>query len=351
MLELKKWVCNYNYTNNYFLIYFCSYGTYIYKIAPGPGVPFPSPYEIKNTYLEMEYKEIKEYVDIQREKWKTYGCTIMCDGWTGPTKLSIINFMVYSKGSTVFLKSVDASHHIKDHTYIYNLLKDVVKEVGKDNVVQVVSDNASAYKKAGKKLMERYNLYWTPCAAHCLDLMFEDIGKKESVSQVIEQARAVTNFLYNHGQLLSQMREFCKGDLVRPGPTRFATNYIAMSSMVKKKSNLKQLFTSDWWSNDRLSRSRLGKVIEKRVLDHHFWDQLANVVSIYEPMYTVLRLVDTEVVPTMPLLYEVFQYMKEAIMHQRGLKWVLDIINNRWDKQLSHPLHAAGINRITYPTL
>ena len=68
-------------------------------------------------------------------------------------------------------------------------------------------------------------------------------------------------------------------------------------------------------------------------------------------MYIVLQLVDTEVVPTMPLLYEVFQYMKEAIMHQRGLKWVLDIINNRWDKQLSHPLHATCINRITYPTL
>ena len=46
---------------------------------------------------------MEDYVNIQREKWETYGCTIMCDGWTGPTKLSIINFMVYSKGSTIFL--------------------------------------------------------------------------------------------------------------------------------------------------------------------------------------------------------------------------------------------------------
>ena len=63
-------------------------------------------------------REMEAYVNQQREKWKTYGCTIMSDGWTGPTKLSIINFMVYSKGSTVFLKSVDASNYIKDHKYI-----------------------------------------------------------------------------------------------------------------------------------------------------------------------------------------------------------------------------------------
>ena len=83
------------------------------------GIEPPSPYEIKNKYLDMEYKDMEDYVNIQKEKWKTYGCTIMCHGWTGPMKLSIINFMVYSKGSTIFFKSVDASDKIKDNKYIY----------------------------------------------------------------------------------------------------------------------------------------------------------------------------------------------------------------------------------------
>ena len=102
----------------------------------------------------------------------------MCDGWTDPTKLSIINFMVYCKGSTIFLNSVDALENIKNNKYIYDLLKDVIKEVGKANVVQIVIDNGSAFVKAGKLLMKKYNLYWTPCAAHCINLMFEDIGKR-----------------------------------------------------------------------------------------------------------------------------------------------------------------------------
>ena len=33
------------------------------------------------------------------------------------TELSIIDFMVYPKGTTMFLKSVDASNYIKDHKY------------------------------------------------------------------------------------------------------------------------------------------------------------------------------------------------------------------------------------------
>ena len=52
-----------------------------------------SPYEINNKYLEMEYNEMEAYVNQQKEKWKTYECTIMFNGWTGPTKLSVINLM------------------------------------------------------------------------------------------------------------------------------------------------------------------------------------------------------------------------------------------------------------------
>ena len=74
----------------------------------------------------------------------------MGDGWTGPTKLSIINFMTYCKGITIFLKFVYASKNIKDNKNIYGLLKDVIKEVSEANVVQLVIDNVSAFVKVRK---------------------------------------------------------------------------------------------------------------------------------------------------------------------------------------------------------
>ena len=99
--------------------------------------------------------------------------------------------MVYSEGSTIFLKFIDASYKIKDNKYIYGLLKNVIKEVGEANVVQIVIDNGSTFVKAGKLLMKKYNLYWTPCAAHCIDLMFEDIGKRATVLELIINARKI----------------------------------------------------------------------------------------------------------------------------------------------------------------
>ncbi|XP_028959366.1 uncharacterized protein [Malus domestica] len=70
----------------------------------------------------------------------------------------------------LFLKSIDASASIKNGDLLYAYLDDVIQEVGEDNVVQVISDNASNYKNAGSKLMERKeNVWWTPCAAHCID--------------------------------------------------------------------------------------------------------------------------------------------------------------------------------------
>uniref|UniRef100_A0A8R7V3T3 DUF659 domain-containing protein n=1 Tax=Triticum urartu TaxID=4572 RepID=A0A8R7V3T3_TRIUA len=66
-------------------------------------------------------------------------------------------------------------------------------------VVQVVSDNGSNYKAVGRLLMEKYpTMYWTPCVAHCLDLMLEDVGKIKEFSHCIAKAKRTTGFIYAH---------------------------------------------------------------------------------------------------------------------------------------------------------
>ena len=292
------------------------------------GIEPPSPYDIKNKYLDIEYKDMDDYVNLQREKWKTYGCIIMCDGWTGPTKLSIINFMVYCKWSTIFLKSVDASDNIKDNKYIYGLLKNVIKDVGEANVVQIVTDNGSAFVKAGKLLMKKYNLYWTSRAAHCIDLMFEDIGKRESISDLITNAQKITNLIYNHGWLVAIMRKVCGGDIVRPVATIFAKNYITLASLLKKRADLKKIFISDEWASNKLSRTIVGREVEGFMFNHPYWE-VSNLMSIYEALYTVLRIVDSEIVPTMPFVYELIQVMKQKLHALKTKEWVKNIIADR----------------------
>ena len=276
--------------NEFLIIGLCKICLFI-----GRGVPLPSPYEIHNTYVA----DAQAYVDSQIPIWQEYGCTIMSDGWTGPTRLSITDVMVYAAGKTVFSKFIDASDKIKNWQYIYKILSEVVKEIGQHNVIQVVTYNRSSYKMADKKLADKFNLYWTPCAAHCMDLMLEDVGKRETISRVVKDAREITKFIYNHGIVLSKMREQGEGEIVRPGPTRFATNYLALTSLKSNKGGLRKMFTSDWWETTTFRNTSIGRFVESKVLDQTFWLHLDGVCKVFEPMYTTLLFLDIEVVPTL----------------------------------------------------
>ena len=121
---------------------------------------------------------------------------------------------------------MDASDQVKDAQLLFHILDDVVEEVGVENVVQVITDNASNYVAAGKLLEDKHpTIWWTPCAAHCLDLMLEDIGKIECVRKCVEQAKSITRYIYNHSWVLTLMRKCTSGkELASPAITRFAAN-------------------------------------------------------------------------------------------------------------------------------
>ena len=52
----------------------------------------------------------------------------------------------------MFLKSIDASAHIKNVTYLCEVIEEVIAEVREQHVVQVVTDNAASYVAIGKLL-------------------------------------------------------------------------------------------------------------------------------------------------------------------------------------------------------
>ena len=66
------------------------------------------------------------------------------------------------------------------------------------------------------------------CVCHCLDLFLEDIGKFSWCEDVIEQTDKLVKFIQNHDTMLSKFRNKNNMELVQPGKTRFATNFIMM---------------------------------------------------------------------------------------------------------------------------
>ena len=73
------------------------------------------------------------------------------DGWTNPQRRPFINFMVTFEGAPVFLKAIDGTKEYKDKYCISELLVNVIKEIGPEKVVQVITDNAYVMKAAGSR--------------------------------------------------------------------------------------------------------------------------------------------------------------------------------------------------------
>ncbi|XP_037482562.1 uncharacterized protein LOC119361477 [Triticum dicoccoides] len=88
----------------------CPYFRAAVKITQNLGpAPVPTAKEIDGIYLDKNYEEAEQWLKMFKQDWRNYGVTVMCDSWTWPTGMSLINFMVYCNARMFFHKSIDAS--------------------------------------------------------------------------------------------------------------------------------------------------------------------------------------------------------------------------------------------------
>ncbi|XP_058785191.1 uncharacterized protein LOC131660077 [Vicia villosa] len=315
----------------------------------GAGYKDPTMHALRGNLLNKWVDDVKIQIEQYRSTWKDTGCTLMADGWTDRCRRTLINFLVYCPKGTIFIKSVDASGASKTAETLFKLFKEVVLYVGQENVVQVVTDNAANYVAAGKLLEREFpKLFWSPCAAHCINLMLQDMGKLEEVSETVSQASKITKYIYNHCFALYLMRQHTGGrEILRPAPTRFATNFIALQSILSHKDALRAMVTSKEWTTTTYSKDVKAKQFVEQVLDSSFWSKCADIVKITEPLVRVLRIVDSEDKPAMGYLYRAMYKAREEIekrfrRNKLKVEPYLKILDNRWDAQLRKNLHAAG---------
>ncbi|KAH1212722.1 hypothetical protein GmHk_14G040845 [Glycine max] len=229
-------------------------------------------------------------------------------------------------------------------------LDDVVKFVGEENVVQVITNNAANFKAAGELLMHtRPHLYWTPCAAHCIDLILEDLEKHLKVHEVtIKKGRKITTYIYGRTMLISMLKKYTNGrDLVRPGMTRFATAYLTLACLHEMKASLMRLFSSEERKKSKFGTSQEGRKVEDSILDNRFWKNVSICLKAAAPLMVVLRLVDSDQQLAMGFIYVEMDCAKEKIKSNfnnvnKNYEPVWEIIDKRWENQLYRPLHAAA---------
>ncbi|RVW75586.1 hypothetical protein CK203_056441 [Vitis vinifera] len=315
----------------------------------GVGMKGPTFHEVRVTNLKKELALTKDLMKDHMVEWGKNGCSIMSDGWTDRKERTLVNFLVNCSKGTMFMQSIDASSMIKTGEKMFELLDKWVEQVGEENVIQVITDNHSSYVMARRLLeLKRPHLYWTPCAAHCLDLMLEDIGKLPNIKRTLERAISLNGYIYNRSRLLNMMRRFTgQRELLRPVKTRFATAFITLSRLHEQKNNLRKMFTSSDWSDSKWAKEQKGKTIANIVLMPSFWNTIVFCLKVSGPLVRVLCLVDGEKKAPMGYIYEAMNKAKDTIVrsfngNEEKYKEIFNIIDKRWEIQLHWPLHAAG---------
>ncbi|KAJ4978989.1 hypothetical protein NE237_009769 [Protea cynaroides] len=314
----------------------------------GPGLKPPSYHDLRGWILKNSVEEVKKIVDQYKGTWGRTGCSVLADEWTVEEGKILINFLVYCPEGTMFLKSVDATEIIRSPGALYELLKEVVEDVGVQNVMQVITDSGEQYIEAGKRLTETFpTIYWTPCSARCIDLMLNDFGKFEWINVILEQAKSITTFVYNHLEVLNMMRGYTYGkDFIQPAITRSATNFTILQSMVGLKNSLQAMVTSQEWMDSSYSKNPDGLALIDVIYSQSFWSSCLTIIHLTDPLLRVLRIVGSEKKPAMGYIYEAMYRAKEAIKKELVEKkdylpyW--NVIDHRWNRQLHRPLHAAG---------
>jgi hypothetical protein len=126
-------------------------------------------------------------------------------------------------------------------------------------------DSAIVCKATGCKLKAHFpHITFTPCTPHCLDLLLEDMGKLDWVSSVIAKARIALKFITNHHKSLVLFRSLSKLKLLKPGETRFATNFIMLQRMHEVKASLQQFVVNNAGGSG--TKSRRMKWRERRCM-------------------------------------------------------------------------------------
>jgi hypothetical protein len=315
--------------------------------AFGRGLRGPSAYEMSGPFLKRAKQKVLDRFKNHHESWQLTGCSVMTYAWTDRKGRGVMNLVVHSAHGVCFLDSVDCSAVKKDGKYVFDLVDRCIQEIGEENVVQVVTDNASVNTAAASLMAaKRPSIFWTGCAAHCLDLMLEDIGKLGPIEQTIASARQVTTFLYAHTRVLDLMRKFLGNDLVCSGVTRFATAYLNLKSLQDNKKDIARLFRSDELNELGYLKKAKGKKANKVVASEGFWKNVDMAINFFEPLANVLRRMDSDV-PAMGFFHGCMLEANKEIAtrfdnNESKYRAAWDIIDKRWDNKLKTPLHLAG---------
>ncbi|XP_049935506.1 uncharacterized protein LOC116258805 isoform X2 [Nymphaea colorata] len=328
----------------------------------------PSPERLRTSLLKDEKDAIEQNLARKKFKWNTTGVSIVSDGWINIQRHPSINFIAIASDEPIFLRTFDTSERFKDVEYLKSLFVKVIKEVGPDKVVQIITDNVAVCKSVESGLKSDFpHVFWTPCVAHTLNLALEDICYSPSeeedarghelfswIQDLGRDAKNIKNFIVNHQHAFSLFDTYSDLKLLKVAETRFASIIAMMKRIQCVKNTLVDMVLSKDWDFYRAEDKGKAQAIKFIIMEDTFWDKLAYFLTFTNPIWCMLR----EVYKDEPMLHKVYEMWDNMIKQIQFIVFehekknigldnseffdrIHSILVEKWDKS-NTPLHCMA---------
>nr|KAJ0186945.1 hypothetical protein LSAT_V11C900459240 [Lactuca sativa] len=120
-----------------------------------------------------------------------------------------------------------------------------------------------------------------------------------------------------------------------------------ITKFVRKKEQLRHMFSSNEWEECKFSGKPKGIASYKTVTSVQFWSGVTQCLKVFSPLVKVLRMVDADWKPSMGFVYGEIKVAKEEIIKSLGgnekhYTPIIDIINTKMKGRLDSTLHLTS---------
>jgi len=260
---------------------------------------------------------------IKNPMTKDTGLSVMSDGMENIASRPLLNVLCSNPAGQFFVKVIDATGKDKTKEYIAEQGIAAIEAEGAENVVALYMDGAC--RSSFSIINAKYpHVICIICAAHTLDLLLEDFAKPDRQGPVVggrgrfqfdtsftrETLRAnrdIVKFITGHEKTLAIYRKKAEdlpvdqkprggSELLKPGDTRFATEFIASERVSNCRLPLKQVVVSSeftsWLGKQTDTVKAAGAAVADTITSPEHWKKTGAIINMTCPLYALLRLCD-----------------------------------------------------------
>jgi hypothetical protein len=246
------------------------------------GYKSPGYEKARTVLLDKEKTKVKRALTQFTDGWADAQVSIVFDGWTNVRNQHLINILGVSSTGAMFLGAHDSSSVMASSQNIADILLKTIDEVGPTNLIQVITDNPTNCKGAGKIIERKYtHIFWSGCLVHTLNLLMHDIIKHKEctwINDLYKRGKKLIKFITEHSRVNAFYGTYSKLQLLKLAKTTFGSYFLTFRRLLRVRQALGAMVMSDEW--DDISTNRDGMDSTKHtVLDSHFWTQVKYVYS------------------------------------------------------------------------